>query len=577
MQLAFKPPAKAKALQGGAACPQAAADGSVERQPLGDKRLHPYRIVPAKASRPEYDSGWIRSLNPVHSVSLFAAVAVRLVFLTAWLPLLPAVAARAAAAEVRAGFAERDISPTVGMREAHAVARHVFKAFIDPCKVRVAVFDDGRKRIAVVGLDALMVPRSVVQRARSEIQRVCGLPPDTVMIAATHSHSSGPVGIVMPGQFDHASPEIQRLAYQESSLADPVYLERLIQETVEATRLAVARLAPARLSFGFGHDDQVAYNRRQRMKNGQSWSHAGAMNPEIVGYAGPTDPQVGVVGAWDPDGRLLGAIVNFACHATTNPGGISANWPGEMERTVQGALRTNVPVVFLAGASGDVTQVDNLSPYVRPDQKTWMQIVGGRIGAEAVKVLLSSPRGAEAAIEARQKTWTIPRRVPAPERVARARDVVAVGKPARGDLTEWTFARETLLLDAILAREPDVEVEVQALQVGPALFVSNPAEYFVAYGLEIKRGSPFPFTFPVALANGSVGYVPTEEAFGPAGGGYETRLTFYSNLEITAGRQFAEAGLELARQLTPGPAPEHPRLPAPGQPWPFGRVEPQLR
>jgi hypothetical protein len=244
---------------------------------------------------------------------------------------------------------------------------------------------------------------------------------------------------------------------------------------------------------------------------------------------------------------------------------------------VQGALRANVPVLFLAGASGDVTQVDNLSPYVRPDQKTWMQIVGGRIGAEAVKVLLSSPRGGEAAVGMRQKTWTIPRRVPARERVARAREIVAVGKPARGDVTEWTFARETLLLDALIVREPDVEVEVQALQVGPALFVSNPAEYFVAYGLEIKRGSPFPFTFPVALASGSVGYVPTEEAFGPAGGGYETRLTFYSNLEITAGRQFAEAGLELARQLTPSAAPEHPRLLAPGQPWPFGRVEPQLR
>src|SRR4029450_9074926 len=105
------------------------------------------------------------------------------------------------------------------------------------------------------------------------------------------------------------------------------------------------------------------------------------------------------------------------------------------------------------------------------------------------------------------------------------------------------------LLDALIAKEPAVEVEVQAIQIGPVVCLSNEAEYFVEYGLQLKAGRGFPITLPIEPAKGCVGYVPTEEAFGEHGGGYETRLTSYSDLDITAGTQFREGALELAPQV----------------------------
>lgn len=498
------------------------------------------------------------------------------VFLAGWLGCSVMAAAETPAPEFKAGFAVRDITPDIGMLESHAVARHFFKTFNDPCKLRVAVFDDGQRKVVLIGLDALMIPRSVVLQARAEIEKACGIKSDAIMIGASHSHSSGPVGVGLPGQFDGASEEVRRLAYEESSQADAGYLQRVIHEMVLGTSLANANCVPAKLGFGFGHESTVSFQRRLRMKNGRTYSAPAARSSEIVAPAGPIDPQVGVVGAWDLEGKLLGVIVNFACHATTNPGGISGNWPGAMEKTIQGALDTHAPVVYLAGSSGDVTQVDHQSPFARPDQATWRRQVGGRIGAEAVKVLLTLPASRDIMVDTRQRVWKIKRRAPAPERVAEARTIVRAGKPAK-EMTNWTFARETLLLDYIISVEPEVEVEVQAIQVGPAVFLSNPAELFVQYGLEIKQGSPFKFTFPVELANGCVGYVPTEEAFSPSGGGYETRLTFYSNLDITAGRQFAETALSLAREMHPGPVPAFPRLPAGGRDWPFGNVPPQVK
>src|SRR5690606_21875707 len=126
---------------------------------------------------------------------------------------------------------------------------------------------------------------------------------------------------------------------------------------------------------------KVSFNRRLRMKNGLTYSHPGVGNPDIVDYAGPIDPDVGTVGVWDTDDNLLGVIVNFACHNTTNPGGISANWVGSMERTLRGATgHAALPVVFLSGACGDITQVDNLAKYANPAPEEWWELVGGRVG-----------------------------------------------------------------------------------------------------------------------------------------------------------------------------------------------------
>jgi len=134
-----------------------------------------------------------------------------------------------------------------------------------------------------------------------------------------------------------------------------------------------------------------------------------------------------------------------------------------------------------------------------------------------------------------------------------------------------------VLLEARIAREPVPDVEVQAVQVGPAIFLACPAEYFCRLGLDIKAGSKFPFTFPVSMANDCVGYVPTEDAFGPGGGGYETRLTSYSNLEPRAGRTIADALIGLADGLKSGTAPTPP--PAAkfqGKPWAYGSVAPEV-
>jgi hypothetical protein len=477
-------------------------------------------------------------------------------------------------AALKAGFAESEITPRIGMEQPGGYGKSYHRTLHDPCKARAAVFDDGRRRVAVVGVDALALRRETVEAVRQAITARTGIPAEAILLAASHSHSSGPIFGVWPGEFDHASKLVQKLAYEQSTMVDAQYEAVVRKQIVAAVCEADKSRVEARLAVGKGIEGQVSFNRRFRMNQGLSFTHPGQGNPGILEPAGPIDPQVGVIGAWDGQGRLLGCVVNFACHATTSPGGISANYIYYLEQAIRGVMGNKATVVFLAGASGDVTQVDNLSPDAHPEAEAWARLVGGRVGAEALKVLLSMRPGTLGPLDARSRLLQIPRRRPSPERVRRCREIVEKD-PKDVDATQWTFAKEIVLLDAILAKRPTAEVEIQAIQIGPAVLLANPAEWFCQYGLEMKAHSPFPFTFPVTLANGCVGYVPTEEAFGPHGGGYETRLTGYSNLEISAGKQMLAAALELAGQMKPGKPPAPPKAPPFTAPWSYGNVPPE--
>ncbi|QDU10125.1 hypothetical protein [Gimesia aquarii] len=496
--------------------------------------------------------------------------------LLSYLLLIPSLSLAAEAPQIKVGFAERDITPEIGMEQPGGYGKSFHRSFHDPCKVRAAVFDKGKHVVAVVSLDALFIRRVTVNEIRKRVQAKCKIPADSILLHATHSHSSGPMGMILPGEYDHASDFVQELAYEKSSTADSAYLETVVDQSVEAICDAFKKRNASKCGAGVGIEEQVAFNRRFFMRNGLSFTHPRPGNPDIVKPAGPVDPEVGVIGVWDEQGELKGCIVNFVCHATTNPGGISANYIYYVEQVIRGVFGKDVIVVFLAGASGDVTQVDNLSKFQRRPSEESARFVGGRVGAEAVKVLLSMPRGNFETVASKTKMLKIPRRKPNPERVKKAIETVKAGS-AKSGAVDWVFAKETVLLDARLQKEPVAEVEIQAVQLGPVVLLTDPAEFFCQLGLDIKAGSPFPITFPVSLANGCVGYVPTKEAFDKNGGGYETRLTGYSNLIITAGPQMVDAAVELSKQLTPDKVPQRPAAPPfNNNPWGYGSVPPEL-
>ncbi len=470
------------------------------------------------------------------------------------------------------GFACADITPALGREVPGGFSKAFSRSIHDPLLATAAVIGDGETRVALVGLDNLSVKRSVVQAARRAIEERTGIPAGNVMVGASHTHNGGPCQGALPGSFVGAfDPEFcEDLAQNHATAPDPDYLREVADQIATAVILADARQQEATLAVGRGAEPTVAFNRRFKMRDGTQMTHPGKGNPDILEPAGPVDPEVGVLSAWSPAGRFLGAVVNFTCHGTVFSGGVSADWPFFMRETIAQALNPDALVVFLNGACGDVTQVNNLSLQESEFGEKWARRVGQKVGAEALKVIADAEPAELLPLASTQRVFPIGTREVSE---ARFEECLALLKSDAPHDHEWWFARDVLLLHEQNRWEPEATCEVQAIQIGPAAYVANPAEYFCQFGLNIKQRSPFPYTWVVELANGCIGYVPTPEAMGPHGGGYEPRLALSSKLVPEAGQMIEDASVELLASLTPSAEPPRPTVPQAGTPWGMGSAK----
>jgi len=98
--------------------------------------------------------------------------------------------------------------------------------------------------------------------------------------------------------------------------------------------------------------------------------------------------------------------------------------------------------------------------------------------------------------------------------------------------------------DAITAGKKTITTEVQVLRIGDYFIVGLPSEVFVEYQMQVRERSEAPYTFVSELANDSISYIPTPEAYEE--GGYEERS---SSLAPDAGKALVDGAVDLIEQL----------------------------
>ena len=384
------------------------------------------------------------------------------------------------------------------------------------------VFSEGDVEAAVVSCDATVMMRDLVLRIREEAERRSGVPARNVLIGATHTH---------------ACPATS-LTFLSGALPDPVYMDFFVEQTVTAVATAKAQLQPAGLAAGKCLTPPFVFNRRFLRTDGTCTFFPGVGSDRPP--AGPVDEEMQFLAFENETGQPIGIVVNYPCHNNCAGGG---HYHRDLGGRVGDALREEFggefATPFLPAPCGDVAWRDARLP-VESDREGLAWKIGRGIAANITAAMSDVPRRSDIRLQIHEDIIDIKDRP--------LDQSTFCHDKCRGDSPEaLAFARRRYDPErqAVAARgETTCPVPIQAISFGDCAIVTNPAELFVEFGLEIKRGSPFPVTIVSELTNGYCGYVPTEAAFQQ--GGYETHRTLYtSRLAKDGGRQIVEKSVQL--------------------------------
>lgn len=435
---------------------------------------------------------------------------------------------------LQVGFGVADVSPDKGMQMPGGFTRREGKGVRDRLLAVACVISDGERTVALVGLDALFITAATVDVARRIILKETKIVADNVLVCANHTHSGGPMASC--------------LGCDE----DPKYTERVARAIAAAVKDGWTTLHASEMGVGTGREDGISFNRRFLMRDGREITHPGkpgtANHNQIVCPAGPIDPDVGVLAVRNPQGgRLRGVVVHFACHSTVVGGDLfSPDYAGYLRKHLKALHGEALPVCFLLGPCGDITQVDNMSTSIDSGVDC-ADMMGQKLASEATRVIRRMRWLKEAPVAA------VVERVPCEIRPEpdpkRETPAFGLGSDGKDNVVGKVYAEERKLVAAERQKTPVLQCEVQGIRIGPLGIATNGAEYFCDYGLRIKKASRHAFTWVASLSNEWIGYVPTAQAF--VGGGYEPRTARSSKLAADAGQKLLEGALKVLGRVTP--------------------------
>jgi hypothetical protein len=395
-----------------------------------------------------------------------------------------------------------------------------------PLRATAIVLAQGDEKLAVCSCDVLFVQKDFVDPALEAIRAATGIPPERVLVHATHTHSA---------------PSATRVHGYQRDARFVEGLAKSIADAVIAAHAALGANPDCRLRYRLGEESSVGQNSRILLGDGTIFWIGN--RDDAVRPTGPFDPDLPVMAFETVDAKPVATLFNHSTHC------IGAREGGKRSPAFYGLAAQELEAeqggthLFLQGASGST---HNLT--VPP--------------AEMVIRIKDAVNRARIAATPRPVHRLDAIKEPFDFRV-RAFDESAEEGAVTGYCRKRVGSDEAADAIALVFRTQRAEIaphqgetrttSIQTLAIGDVAIVAVPAEFFTILGQEIKRQSPFRHTFISELSNDWVGYVPDRK--GHELGGYQTWTGHHSYCEPGTGeRMVATAVSQLERLYDQGRA-----------------------
>jgi hypothetical protein len=349
---------------------------------------------------------------------------------------------------------------------------------------------DGR-RVALVTMDLVGIPRDLSLAVRDDITRKHRLPRECVCLSVSHTHSGPVVGNNLSAMYF--------LDDAQQKLVDE-YAKSLHEKLVAVVGTAIGNLAPAELARGNGHVTLAVNRRNNKEADVPKLRDLGQLK-------GPVDHDVPLLSVRDRDGRVKAVVFGYACHATVLSG---YQWCGDYPGFAQAALEKAHPgavAIFWAGCGADQNPL--------PRRSVELAEKYGEELARGVESVLAAPMAL-----VRGKLSAAYAEVDLPFADLPTRDKLVEDSTSKD---RYVAARAKNLLQRIKDKGSlagTYPYPVQAWQLGSDLtFVALGGEVVVDYALRLKKELGREDTWVAGYTNDVMAYIPSERVLKE--GGYE--------------------------------------------------------